>query len=125
MGDLVAQRMAMPFTWGQFDCVMWAADAVLAVTGHDFAAGMRGTYSTEREALRLVQQHGGLQALVTDRLDPWHVALARCGDIGLMDADTRPTLVVNGGGHWLAATAQGLQSVDPARVTMAWSCTHA
>lgn len=124
-GDLVAQRMAMPFTWGQFDCVMWAADAVQAITGHDFADGMRGTYSTERQALRILKPLGGVAALASERLSQRPLAMVRCGDVGLLDSDTRPTLVVYGGAHWLAATAKGLWGMPSERVSQAWSCEHA
>ncbi len=35
---------AMPFIWGETDCMLCLADWVLHVKGHDPAADIRGTY---------------------------------------------------------------------------------
>ena len=50
---LIAERRLMPFARGTNDCCMFAADAVLAMTGRDLAADWRGTYSDDRGALHV------------------------------------------------------------------------
>lgn len=42
--DLINERRTQPFIWGTNDCSLWAADAILSITGEDFAADVRGTY---------------------------------------------------------------------------------
>ncbi len=44
------------FTWGRFDCCMWAADTVEAMTGTDYAAEFRGKYKTIRGAVKALNK---------------------------------------------------------------------
>ena len=46
----------MPGTWGVADCLLTVADAVEAVTGVDLAAKVRGTYSSELGAAKLMRR---------------------------------------------------------------------
>lgn len=65
LAELVEARRHAPFRWGRHDCVLWAADAVLACTGQDPAAAWRGRYATEAEADAIIGAAGGLAELVT------------------------------------------------------------
>ena len=81
---LVCSRLHAPFAWGVNDCALFAADAVLAVTGHDLAAGLRGLGA--RAALRQIQRAGGLCQLVPDSLPLLRsVADAQEGDVALIE----------------------------------------
>lgn len=125
LGDLIGQRMRAPFAWGRHDCVMFAADAVLAVTGADLAQGLRGTYTTADEAAAVLQQHGGLIELCIRRLGPVvPVTLAQPGDVGLVRMGDVPALVVCGGAHFLGVGAAGLQPMLPEEVVRTWRCTQ-
>lgn len=57
---LVESVRAAPFVWGSHDCCMWAAASVVALTGCDPAASLRGTYSSELGAARALARVGGL-----------------------------------------------------------------
>lgn len=82
---LVMDRHDQPFAWGFRDCCLWAADAALAATGHDPMADLRGSYFSARQAARLAQAHGGLQAMATARLgSPIAQADALDGDVCLL-----------------------------------------
>ena len=48
--DTLETMKERPFVWGTFDCCLFAADIVQALTGVDYAAGYRGTYHSEAEA---------------------------------------------------------------------------
>jgi len=86
---LLSARLRMPFEWGVFDCTIFAADAVQAITGVDLAAQHRG-YRGVRPALRLLAQSGGVAALASRMLgEPVSVQHARVGDIVLVSADNR------------------------------------
>jgi len=46
------------FAWGEWDCALFVADAVLAMTGADFGAAFRGQYLNAKEARAALRQHG-------------------------------------------------------------------
>lgn len=50
------KHLRLPGEWGASDCLMTAMDAVEAVTGKDPAAKVRGTYSTEQGAAKLLRR---------------------------------------------------------------------
>lgn len=94
----LVERMHRQFTWGAHDCALFAADAVLATTGVDPAADLRG-YGTARQALRLIRQRGGLRAIADKALGPALPARYACrGDVALLPMGGREALgvVING-----------------------------
>lgn len=116
----------MPFAWGRHDCCLFAADAVRAVTGHDPAADLRGTYATAAEAAAALARAGGLVGLAiarAGRVVP--TAAAQPGDVGLLEpgGGERPALAVCAGPHWLAPGRIGLVGHPAALVRRAWRCT--
>lgn len=64
LSAFLLSRADTPFEWGVNDCALFAADAVLAITGTDIAASYRG-YTTAEEAQDILDAHGGLQGLAT------------------------------------------------------------
>lgn len=110
-----------PFTWGAHDCCMFAADCVLAVTGIDPAADLRGEYADAAGAVRTLERVGGLEALCDARLvERVPVAAAYVGDVGIANTGDRDALVVCGGTLWHGAAAQGTAIVPPGAVRLAW-----
>ena len=125
LSDLVRRRLHTPFRWGEQDCCLWAADVVLACTGVDLAADLRGEYSTEFGARRVLAQHGGVVELAIARLGPVvPTILAQPGDVGLVMGGEWPTLAAAAGGHFLAPGPAGLVTVLPDRVARVWRCTR-
>lgn len=57
--DFLLARAATPFAWGSNDCALFAADAVLAITGQDIAAEFRGRYADEDGALAAIREIAG------------------------------------------------------------------
>lgn len=47
-----------PFQWGENDCMLFGADIVLAMTGHDYMAAYRGKYLTSGGAMRMLRFYG-------------------------------------------------------------------
>lgn len=120
---LVAGRQHERHQYGSHDCSMWACDAVLAVTGRDPGADLRGAYATEAEAEAVIAAHGGLAQIAADRLGVEIVpALAAAGDVGLINTDRGPALVVCVGAVWLGAAPFGLTLVPRGAVLLAWRC---
>ena len=123
---LLKTRWSAPFTWGQQDCCLFAADCVLAVTGSDPAEDVRGAYSTEAGAARLLRQHGGAAKLAEERLGEEIAPLfMQVGDVALVHVAERDMLAVCFGPHLLAPGPDGLVYVPLDHALRAWRCTRA
>lgn len=121
---LVQQRMATPFAWGVHDCCLWAADCVLATTGHDPAAPFRGRYSTAAGALALLDELGGLHAVGAMAGPQCPPRASAVGDVGLVQHAGRDLLAVCIGAGWLAPAAAGLALLPLEAATHAWRVQH-
>jgi hypothetical protein len=53
LSEFVESRRGIPFSWGENDCCLFAADSVLKITGHDYAHELRG-YDSALSALRKI-----------------------------------------------------------------------
>ena len=115
-----AERMARPFRWGVHDCCLWAADCALALSGVDHAATYRGTYSSAAEALRLVQQLGGLDAIGAMAGPECPPMCACVGDVGLVTDEGRELLGVCMGTVWLVPASHGLGALPLDAAVKAW-----
>jgi len=126
LAALFAASAARPFEWGRFDCCLFAADAVQAVTGHDPAADLRGRYRSKLGAARVLGRFGGVAGVAAARagleVPP---AMAQPGDVGLSHHQPgQPALAVWGGSAWHAVGAgAGLVVVPASAVVRAWRCT--
>jgi hypothetical protein len=83
------------FSWGEFDCCTFACDGILAMTGVDPMADLRGKYGTAIGSARALKAFagGGLDEAteaITGRLYMEEISppLAARGDCVLADVDT-------------------------------------
>lgn len=84
LADFLADEK--PFAWGKRDCCLFAADAVLCITGVDHAKKFRGRYTTARGAAKVIAKHGGLEELVNKTgFEPIAPLMAQRGDVVLID----------------------------------------
>ena len=111
------QRQAStPFSRPDHDCCFMAANWVLAATGVDPAADLRGRYTDARGAARLLRRWGGMDCM-------WrvHMALAGfnttlspvCGDVGVV-RDLTGALVagIRAGRTWAVKASRGVVLED-------------
>jgi hypothetical protein len=118
---LIAERMNLPFQWGGHDCCIFAADAVLACTGEDPAADLRGAYSNEMQAAKVLREYGGVGMIAENRLAfSVPASMARTGDIGLVKIAGRESLAVCTGMHWHCPGEAGLVVLGGDEVSRAW-----
>lgn len=117
---LLAAR-ATPFDWGAHNCVLACADAVLAMTGADPIADLRGFHPTRFGALLRLRRAGFFD--VAEMLDARlpRIAQAREGDLlALNDGPLNTTLIADGrGAGWGLGALGFVRSALPARC-MAW-----
>ena len=57
--EFVERNRHRPFAWGSWDCSLFAAEAIQAITGVDVGAEFRGKYKTERSAMRTIKRVTG------------------------------------------------------------------
>lgn len=100
-----------PFEWGRFDCAIFAAGAVEAMTGEDPMAWARGRYASREEAEALIP--GGVAAMAgkAARDNGWTeipAGLAQRGDLAIVRTPEGPAFgIVFPGQPKVAAAARG------------------
>lgn len=118
---LVDLARPTPFAWGSHDCCLWAASAVLAITGEDPGAALRNTYFTAHAALHILESLGGLEgagALMGTPIEPTH---ATVGDIGLVTwMDGTRSLGVRSMTTWMCAGDHGIEHLPLDAASHAW-----
>ncbi len=104
------------FSWGEHDCALFAAGAIKAMTGHDFAAEFRGRYATSIGGLRILRKagfadHAELAASIFEEVAP---AFAHVGDIAVIDTDQGAALGIIQGSrvYVLRPDEAGIGTVD-------------
>ncbi|MQP68386.1 hypothetical protein GE253_23995 [Niveispirillum sp. SYP-B3756] len=123
---LVEDARHRTFSWGLFDCCLFAADAVSAVTGIDPAASWRGAYAGARAAAGLLARMGGLDATAAGiarhhgwpRVPP---AFLGRGDVALVRLeDDRHALAVCLGAALVLPAQRGLAALDRNHALSGW-----
>ena len=117
LDSFLTGRRSMRFVWGKNDCVMFACDAVLVMTGEDLARGFRDTYDTARSAKQTMQDLGA--SSVGELADIWAKryklrtlppSFAQRGDWMLLDRDQGESLGIVGL-NGLDVHAPGLEGI--------------
>lgn len=87
----LAAAAERPFSWGDFDCLMWLAEWVKARRGVDPGAWHRFTYSNAFEAVKLVAKAGGMVAHVESCVAPLglkRIDHPKAGDIAVVNSSS-------------------------------------
>ena len=118
LNTFIESRRNAAFVFGETDCCMFAADAVLTITGVDLAADLRGTYSTKLGAAKVLSERGGVAGVVTLPAIP--VLMAGRGDVVMIETPDGPALAVCIGSKIAAMSADGLAFVGMDTAITAW-----
>lgn len=116
----VKENFYKPFKWGEHDCVLWAANCVLAITGFDPALEYRDEYSSPIGAARILKDNGGMEALVSEKFESVLPSFANIGDIVMILQNEQPMLAVCNGETSLAPGAEGLIALPTLSAVKAW-----
>lgn len=92
----LAASARRPFELGQHDCALFAAGAVAAMTGVDFAADWRGKYKTLKDGQRIMRAAGYRDQIdfVAQHFEEVAVAEAQVGDLAVVPTNDGPALGV-------------------------------
>lgn len=126
LGVYLWEAARKPWKWGEHDCCAFVA-AWVRLNGHaDPMAFIRGSYDSERSALRRIAEGGGLVPLWARGMAD--AGLKECADLRAGDAGIIPTIESDGtrevaaiftGERWAALAHRGLVC-EPATPLRAW-----
>ncbi|TQS73291.1 hypothetical protein ERN12_05915 [Rhodobacteraceae bacterium] len=108
----IDRQTPLAHVWGRHDCVVGlAGGAVLALTGHDAVADLRGRYDSPEAAADLLAAlgFGTLGDAVASRLTEIHPSRAMVGDIGVIavEGPLSQALCLIDAGHVSVLTPSG------------------
>lgn len=92
----VEKYREQPYAYGRHDCLLWAANAVKAVTGKDFGRGHRGKYRSAASASRYLRQAFGAdspEALLDSLFETKPIGFVQRGDL-VIASDGIPAVCV-------------------------------
>lgn len=126
LNDLIESRRAIPFKRGVNDCVLFAADAVRIMTGHNFRPANMPEYKTREQAVEYLKTLGyaNYEAAATDKLGEKmsSPAFAGRGDCVLIEFEGEQALgiVDLSGRRAVTIGKKGLTQYDPKYWVAAW-----
>lgn len=117
---VVNDWMRKEFSW-ENHCGLFVGDCVLAVTGHDPVADIRGNIKTARDWVRSLKQQGGFLAAMDNRLGSRiEVTKAQMGDV-VVRRDRWYSAGVHIGGKAAFLADKGLCFLPASDCALAWA----
>lgn len=125
LSRFLRERRNVAFAWGTNDCMLFAADAVYAMTGTDPAVRWRG-YDSKDAAETIIRDTGGVNRLITEGLgvEPHQNPLrARRGDVVAMELPGGWTagVVDDTGQRIVSVTEEGITRLPLKLAAFIWS----
>ena len=123
LNTYIEQHLNTPFEWGTFDCCLFTADAIQAMTGQDFAAEFRGHYSSLRGSKHALKKYGAgdLRLTIEAKFGPMCSRLcAGRGDIALVKTPLGDALGIVWSGKIWAAAERGLMTLPMSSCLGCW-----
>jgi hypothetical protein len=87
LADYIAIKRHEPFEYGVNDCCLFAAGAVIAVTGEDPMPEFRGKYDSLKGSLKVIKEIGAgtLEATMDSKFLEIEIGHAQRGDLAFFD----------------------------------------
>lgn len=118
--DFFEEMRDVPHAYGSNDCGLFGASAVLAITGIDPAAHIRGTYSTEIGCAKMLLPYGGLFEFVDMLLPRDDLAMCRRGDLVGMNGERGPFIAVAWGTMAVSVNDSGTVQIPMDQAVARW-----
>ncbi|QCJ70438.1 hypothetical protein C9446_11585 [Providencia heimbachae] len=111
--ETLQKAMQKPFSWGDHDCCLFAADCAIAICGIDISEKVRGRYKTSVGALRVLKaEFGDLESGLSGFFNEIEPTAASRGDIVMFIGPEGKTLGVLWANKIWAVTENGAMPVD-------------
>lgn len=124
IADFIAAEALKPFRWGDTDCISTANRWVLHVTGLSPLGWVGHDYSTEFEAMQILEGRGGLALLVNRSMRAVGIHKTnepQSGDVGLIMHHRKLCMAIHAGEFWFSHNQNGLIGAPINSVWKAWS----
>jgi hypothetical protein len=121
--DALVNYMAMkrhePFEYGVNDCCLFAAGAVIEITGEDPMPEFRGKYDSLKGSLKVIKEIGAgtLEATLDAKFQEIGIGHAQRGDLAFFDGSVGVVM----GGFAYFASDDGLEKIPRALWDKCWS----
>lgn len=118
------------FGWGVHDCLLFAADALIAQGRPDAAAPYRGVYCSATEAQAIIDDAGGFVPLFESACDDAGIGGAapfRLGSVAVVRPLGKPDTEVGAmwsGRDWWFVGMRGVGAVERDRMEIISTCRH-
>lgn len=117
--NYIAIKRHEPFEYGVNDCCLFAAGAVIEVTGEDPMPEFRGKYDSLKGSLKVIKEIGAgtLEATLDGKFPEVGIGHAQRGDLAFFDGSVGVVM----GGFAYFASDDGLERVPRALWDKCWS----
>lgn len=113
--DYITSSLSRKFEWGSFDCILFTIGWLEHATGRDYLSQYK-PWASAKEAIRKVEEAGGLEGLFDAELQRIEPNMAVDGDIALIDR----TAFLFSGPHIVSVGESGLVFLDRMDAKCAW-----
>jgi hypothetical protein len=119
LANYIAIKRHEPFEYGVNDCCLFAAGAVIEVTGQDPMPEFRGKYDSLKGSLTVIKEIGAgtLEATLDGKFPEVGIGHAQRGDLAFFDGSVGVVM----GGFAYFASDDGLERVPRAMWDKCWS----
>lgn len=119
LSNYIAEKRHEPFEYGVNDCCLFAAGAVLQITGEDPMPEFRGKYDSLKGSLTVIKEIGAgtLEATLDGKFPEVAIGHAQRGDLAFFDGSVGVVM----GGFAYFASDDGLERVPRAMWDKCWS----
>jgi hypothetical protein len=117
--NYMAEKRHEPFEYGVNDCCLFAAGAVLQITGEDPMPEFRGKYDSLKGSLKVIKEIGAgtLEATLDRKFPEVGIGHAQRGDLAFFDGSVGVVM----GGFAYFASDDGLEKIPRAMWDKCWS----
>jgi hypothetical protein len=119
LSNYMAEKRHEPFEYGVNDCCLFAAGAVLQITGEDPMSEFRGKYDSLKGSLTVIKEIGAgtLEATLDGKFPEVGIGHAQRGDLAFFDGSVGVVM----GGFAYFASDDGLEKIPRAMWDKCWS----
>ncbi|WP_109372560.1 DUF6950 family protein [Proteus genomosp. 6] len=111
--ETIRAAMSRPFSWGEFDCCIFASECIYVQCGFSPIKPYLNHYKTKAEAFNLLKsKFGSLEKAVSRYFKSIEIERVQRGDLVLFKGEDGDSLAVVWAGHYWGVTPQGVKPVQ-------------